>query len=305
MFHMPCFFFISGRLFKTRYLDDMKTGIVHKLKGIYWPFVKWELIFLLLHNLFVYCHYQSDWYTLSKTMDCALRLVLFSGGAQQLLGGFWFLSSLFWATLYSMTFLWVLKKMNKLTLRYISGGVILILLIACAKEYIPIDMPGKLSVVNLLATAFFLSGYMSQRVLSLITPSISRSLLCFLLPAILALFFHWDIGADSPVIPYFITGCMGTLGLLYLSACLSHVSSRVTKVLTYVGERTLYILIYHFLAFKLLGNVYVAINGLPLTRLLEFPILQDMPTGFWILYTIVGVEFSLMCEWVGRKIFKN
>jgi hypothetical protein len=70
----------------------------------------------------VYCHYQSDWYTLSKTMDCALRLVLFSGGAQQLLGGFWFLSSLFWATLYSMTFLWVLKKMNKLTLRYISGG---------------------------------------------------------------------------------------------------------------------------------------------------------------------------------------
>ena len=51
MFHMPCFFFISGWLLNDRYITDLKTGLIQKAKGSYYPFVKWTLIFLLFHNV--------------------------------------------------------------------------------------------------------------------------------------------------------------------------------------------------------------------------------------------------------------
>ena len=50
MFHMPCFFFISGYLLNDKYLTNLKTGLWRKIKGSYYPFVKWSVIFLLLHN---------------------------------------------------------------------------------------------------------------------------------------------------------------------------------------------------------------------------------------------------------------
>lgn len=47
MFHMPCFFFVSGWLLNDKYITDLKTGLIQKAKGSYYPFVKWTLIFLL------------------------------------------------------------------------------------------------------------------------------------------------------------------------------------------------------------------------------------------------------------------
>ena len=51
-FHMPIFFFVSGYCFKEKYLNDSKTFIFHRFKGLWWPYVKWMLVFLLLHNIF-------------------------------------------------------------------------------------------------------------------------------------------------------------------------------------------------------------------------------------------------------------
>lgn len=56
MFHMPCFFFVSGWLLNEKYVTDLKTGLIQKAKGSYYPFVKWTLIFLLFHNVFASMH---------------------------------------------------------------------------------------------------------------------------------------------------------------------------------------------------------------------------------------------------------
>lgn len=121
MFYIPCFFVISGWLFSDKYLDDLKKGLRHKAWGIYKTFVKWELIFLALHNIFTLCGIYTESYSISEIASKAVRIVLMSGG-EQLVGGFWFLISLFWATIFSMTYLYVLKLKNKLTLIYILGG---------------------------------------------------------------------------------------------------------------------------------------------------------------------------------------
>lgn len=52
MFHMPIFFIASGYCFKEKYLSSPGKYLYNKVKGIWWPYVKWGLLFLLLHNVF-------------------------------------------------------------------------------------------------------------------------------------------------------------------------------------------------------------------------------------------------------------
>ena len=54
MFHMPLFFFFAGYCFKDKYLEIPSDFVIKRFKGLYKPFVKWGLIFLVLHNLFFY-----------------------------------------------------------------------------------------------------------------------------------------------------------------------------------------------------------------------------------------------------------
>lgn len=121
MFHMPCFFFISGWLLSDKYLTDVKCGVKHKAKGAYWPFVKWQLIFLACHNLFATAHIYDNTYTLNQFATRVVRILTMTGG-ESLLGGYWFLISLFWASIFSLLLLVILRKEKKLSVLSISGG---------------------------------------------------------------------------------------------------------------------------------------------------------------------------------------
>jgi fucose 4-O-acetylase-like acetyltransferase len=86
-------------------LDDTKGFVKKRIKGVWWPFVKWQLIFLLLHNVFLALNiYNGEYgfrgavsheYGLMETLKNALFIVTTMSHGEQLLGGFWFLKSLF------------------------------------------------------------------------------------------------------------------------------------------------------------------------------------------------------------------
>lgn len=73
MFHMPCFFFISGWLLSDKYLQDLKRGLYRKTNGTYIPYVKWMLIFLLFHNVFASIHIYENSYSWQTFMMGILR----------------------------------------------------------------------------------------------------------------------------------------------------------------------------------------------------------------------------------------
>ena len=52
LFHMPIFFIAAGYFFDKKYLADPWTFCKKRFKGLYVPFVKWSLFFLIFHNLF-------------------------------------------------------------------------------------------------------------------------------------------------------------------------------------------------------------------------------------------------------------
>lgn len=121
MFHMPCFFFISGYLLNDKYLTDVKRGLVQKARGSYYPFVKWTLIFILLHNIFTYLHISRTYYSWSDLIERIIRAFTLTG-SESILGGFWFLISLCISSIASLLFLSILSKRNGLTIYNILGG---------------------------------------------------------------------------------------------------------------------------------------------------------------------------------------
>ena len=49
-FHMPLFFITAGFFFSLKYLNDETAFIKKRIKGLYLPFVKWSVFFLIIHN---------------------------------------------------------------------------------------------------------------------------------------------------------------------------------------------------------------------------------------------------------------
>lgn len=109
MFHMPLFFFMAGYCFKDKYLSDWKEYTIRRIKGIYIPFVKWTTVFLLLHNVFYSLNIYNDTYgfrgnvshlyTIKEFVINGIHIITRMGGAEQLLGGYWFLYTLFFSSI--------------------------------------------------------------------------------------------------------------------------------------------------------------------------------------------------------------
>lgn len=122
MFHMPLFFFFSGFVFKEKHLLDSKSYVIKKINGIYRPFVKWSLFFLALHNLLVFLNIYDSSYTIGETVKRAVYIITAMQDYDPLLGGFWFLRTLMWASLFSFLFIKITCKTNKRTIAYVVGG---------------------------------------------------------------------------------------------------------------------------------------------------------------------------------------
>lgn len=110
-FHMPLFFICAGYFFSLKYLTQEGKFIGRRLKGLYVPFVKWSVLFLVIHNLMFQIGVLNEQYgnsaggvTHPYTWQVAqqrLWNIIFSmGGYDEFLAGaFWFFRGLLVASL--------------------------------------------------------------------------------------------------------------------------------------------------------------------------------------------------------------
>lgn len=293
MFHMPCFFFISGWLLNDKYVKDVKTGLIQKAKGSYYPFVKWTLIFLLFHNVFASMHIYENSYSWQTFIERIVRAFMMTG-SESLLGGFWFLISLFWASIISLLFFICFPRIVSLTENNISGGVILTLIIAMFWHYIPIALPQMFGEQTLLATAFYMSGYLCRKKNIYFDHPLMTGSLLLIVPAIAACFIKLDMVTVQrwPVLVDYVIAMAGTMGIVLLSRELS--KHPIAPIFTYIGDKTLYVLVFHFLAFKFVSRIYIHFNGLPIDLLTNFPVLEETNSWLWIAYSITGIIMPLL-----------
>lgn len=300
MFHMPCFFFVSGYLLSGKYVANLKLGLVRKARSSYWPFIKWQLIFLLMHNLFARLNFYSESYTLHDLAIKTGRILAMSGG-EQLLGGFWFLISLFWASVFTLLFSALLQRRNKLTSTYISGGVILMLVLASTEYLVPFNIPAQFREQTIMATAFYMTGFLFRKSGIISKMQMREGLMLFTIPFVVAIFCNMSMFEEGWIlVPYYFVAMCGTLGVIMASRYLAE--SEVSSLLTYIGDKTLYILVFHFFAFKVASYVYIICSDHPIQTLTQFPTIDNVPCWLWVAYSTVGVVVPLLIWELNNKI---
>ena len=122
---MPLFFFFSGFCLKTEYFGLPWKFAWKRVKGIYWPYLKWCVVFLLLHNMmfrinlysaeYGYKGNGSQLYSQNDFFERFRSIVFLMQGHEQLLGGYWFMRALFFGSLIAFVLLWLLNIANKKT----------------------------------------------------------------------------------------------------------------------------------------------------------------------------------------------
>ena len=289
LFHMPAFFFISGMLLNDKYFSDFRSYLLRKLRGIYFPFVKWSILFLVLHNVFFWLHIYSVEYDLVQHTIKVARILTMTD-SEQLLGGFWFLKELFYASIIS----WIVLASFGRNSRG-RGGQFCIPFIfavaACILSLVSFKIPA-IGSKTMLACSYFTFGYIMRHW----AYKISGTCIClmFLLLLTCPLVFYGEMGTHKGLAIFgeFLVSIFGSIFIVALSKRISTIG--FANTLSIVGQATLYILVFHFLSFKIVSIVVITVKGLPLKDLSEFPVLSIHLPFLWMLYSIIGVIVPLV-----------
>ncbi len=315
IFHVPAFFLCAGYFFHTKYATDDRTFVVRRIKGLYWPFVRWSAFFLVFHNLFFHLGLLSETYgnadggvlhpyTWSQFGQHLWSVVTnMSGYDSFLCGTFWFFRALFIASIAFLVLFKLFGKSEKLRENVQRGWAILlftsVLLLwkeSCGLKITGVSGGGYRELMGLwfMAAGFLLRQY---DVCAKLTWKVAvPSLLVF------AAFGTWwpslmEINPDmAHMLRLPLPAIASFLAVLYVSTFIDSKSKYLRRALVYIGDRTLYIFAFHLLAFKLASAIKVGVYGLPWEAIGGHPFVHqpDNNAFFVILYLASGVALPLL-----------
>lgn len=142
-----------------------------------------------------------------------------------------------------------------------------------------------------LATLYFLIGhFFTEKKIPLLKPWLIA--VAFSIVIIGGFFWRMDMDAqlycNKKLIPSIITAILGTWCVYSLPW--EGLKGKCAAVLQFIGNNTLTILTWHFLAFKFVSFIIICIYHQSIERLAEFPILSDFAKqGWWAVYTVVAI----------------
>lgn len=292
LFHMPLFFFLSGYCFKENYIYSPKVFFKKRIEGVYFPYIKWAILFLLFHNIFEKCYFYSDTYSVGQYLKHLTTIVLAMKGEEQLLGGFWFLNTLFWGAV----IFFVIKKIFSFHYGLKIGGALLLCFCIVFNAFsLRIPFWGINDKIFLAAFFMLIGNVLSHKKIAL-TPIVITIGVGFMLLG--TFFWHQQMLSlkCKTIIPYTITAVIGSYLTLYLVKRIKWINFRyLYTIFLYIGNNTLVIFIWHFLSFKIVSLLVILLYNFPISRMSEFPVLNDIPNkGWWFAYSMIGVCFPLV-----------
>lgn len=263
-FAVPLFFFISGYFYKpSKTIKELRTFYIKRIKGLYIPFVKWSLVFLVLHNVCFHLNLYngqygfrgetSELYTWTDFAKKAFNIIFRLTDNEQLLGAFWFIRALFIAALMVVTIQYLFSRWKFIN-RYVMFFILLFATVITIYFKVKFHLIGNVGLILLSAT-FYVAGYCY------------RSLECDKFYTIYAMFISTFITFAGlfyfngvvqmldiktiHIIPYTIVAITGIIMVLNLSKLIE--KSSIRSAFYYLGNNTMIVLALHFTCFKIIS----------------------------------------------------
>ena len=317
-FHMPLFFIAAGYFFSSKSVDDPWGFCTKRFKGLYIPFVKWSLIYLMLHNVWhslgILNEQFGNWtggvthpYTWHEAMDRILRIFIgMSGYDEFMAGAFWFFRGLLVASIAYLILRWLAERHIKMNATSASVAIMIFALALNTFRFansltLPLIPNGGLR--ETWGLFFFAGGVLFRRYESLFVrrwPLLLMSFAVILLAAHLHTCGMNNKGKMIDLLTLPITGSVGFLMTYWLSGYIDSFGGILKRVLCHIGDNTLYILLWHIPAYKIVSLVKIHYYGLDPGQIGCHMVIHYNNTDFfWVLYSIVGVTvpLALIAAW--------
>lgn len=326
LFHMPIFFITAGYFFSKKYLNDPWTFCKKRFKGLYIPFVKWSLFFLIIHNLLfkvgILNEQFGNWengvtypYNWQAFIQRVFSVFFSMGGYDEFLtGAFWFFRALFVTSIVFLVLYLLLHNrkhwLNETTVPLIICALALI--VALLKIYYGLKIVTVVQggIRECWGVFFFSFGVLYRKYQDKFREHWAQTIVFFvLLCAGSYLKFHgmnltpklYDV-ATLPM-----TGIIGFLMVHSIATSIDHRENIIKRFLVYCGDNTLCIFVFHISAFKLVSLLKIWWYNLEWGQIgchmvIHFNSTTDV---FFIIYTIVGVAVPLLWYWGYMKLKHN
>ena len=328
-FHMPLFFITAGYFFSLKYLNDEATFVKKRVKGLYWPFVKWAVFFLIIHNWMFDLGILNEtfgneaggvthpysWHQIQQNLWTIITAM--AGYDAFLCGAFWFFRGLFVASiLYLIIYKVVLKVLPSRAAASAPYIICLLMLLLCGwKTY------EGLRVINLIQGGyrdmmgcfFFGCGFIFRQFVDAyhkatnrVYVSLPMTLVCavvvFLFSKYLTANMNWR-STYTQFLSLPIPALLGFMMTYNISRWIDCTKGWVKKFLVYTGDHTLNIFIFHIIAYKVVSLIKIWYYGLDPRQIGCHMVIHDYSQQdlFWILYTIAGVGIPLLGTWVSEQ----
>ena len=233
--------------------------------------------------------------TISWTIHAMVKVLLLLDKDGQFLGATWFLGALFYV---SIVYKLCDALLGKRTFKYIFITLFFVLI---AMLGFAVNFPYLLSR-TLVLSMFYALGYMvrvQQAEFKKIDSPITAAL-CLALFMIIATHNSANMGQNEYTNPVlFVIGAyFASYFMIWLSAIIDRFQVReiswLLVSLSFFGKRSLDILIWQFVFFRVVIVAQLLLSSQPISMLLDYyPILS--PThGWWIAYTMAGVMLPIL-----------
>lgn len=332
LFHMVLFFFVNGMLYQTKYSERPVTGSIAKFRSYYIPFVKYNLLFWLLHNLF------AKYYLISGELDekdyayegvreyAVSFLKTLAGFRQRFAGAMWFLEALIVISIvfifvdFVVTRVFPQKRIVMLTMS-VSGIVLINRLLNLAEVS---HVPGALTQMvywGLNGLLFFYLGYLYRYfswnekllkykfwltpllllIILFVTGNMKKYVISVVTNISVPIYrnvFDALAGeiteAGLPLLSYLFYVLIGFGGVVMVLLFSQFRRISELKVLKVLGKYSLHIMCLHLLAFKCVSYLIIKIYRMPTERLAEYPVIQEVDGLWWIAYAVCGCVLPVL-----------
>ncbi len=323
LFHMPVFFIAAGYFFDKKYLADPWTFCVKRFKGLYVPFVKWSLFFLVFHNLFFNLGLMNeqfgnwdggvthpyDWYQFWQRL---VHIIFSMAGYDEFLAGaFWFFRALLVSSIVFLVLYLLLYNRH----RWLDHDTIPVVIAVLAIGFAGFKVANHLNIVTIVqggirecwGVLFFALGVLYRRHERHIPENWSLTLFYFTLLMMGSLlgFQGMSLKVEMRTIATLpVTGAIGFLMVHHIASWLDRHEGVIKRFMVYCGNNTLYIYVFHIISFKLVSALKIWYYDLDWGQIGCHMVIHEGSRSdlFWLLYTIVGTAVPLLGITLYRRL---
>ncbi len=299
LFHLIIFFILAGYFFKEEYVKDkvsLKKFIMLKIKRLYVPFVIGNIICVLLNNFFIRCNLYDNinhnYFTFENIIVNIIKIILFRANTE-MLGATWFLPILFFISIIYAIIEFSIRNYKKKTREYIQ---IILSIIFLGIGYGLIQKNINLSGIQIFTCYIFFDfgrNFSKYKIKSNNVVNFVKFIIVFIVLLILNKCGDIELAKNEYTnILYYITVSVAGWYFVYELAYFISKNNKITKILQYIGQNTMPILILHFIAFKIINIIIVLILNQDKTLIAKFPV-AFKNNYIWIVYTISGIIIPL------------